>query len=131
MKCRFKKAMKALYPVDNDGLEVLYHCYSFDGVMGIKALRKGASLLFQSSRGVQISTSKTNEIGYLRLSQSPKENMSNELFAGNTRLLNIKDPVQRTDSDNKNPSIDIKTWMNDNILVLYKDLMVSRVEDNS
>ena len=130
MQLHSVKAMKALYPVDNDGLEVLYHCYSFDGVMGIKALRKGASLLFQSGRGVQISlASKTNEIGYVRLSQSPKKNMSNNLFAGNTRLLNIKDPVQRTDSDNINPSIDIKTWMNDNILVLYKDLMVSRVED--
>ena len=41
MQLHTVKALKELFSIDNDGLEVLYHfIYSFDGVMGIKALRK-------------------------------------------------------------------------------------------
>ena len=50
--------------------------------MGIKELRKGASLLFQSGRGVQISlASKTQEIGYHRLSKDgPEGDKSSQIF---------------------------------------------------
>lgn len=144
MQLHSVKALKELFPIDNDGLEVLYHCYSFDGVMGIKALRKGASLLFQSGRGVQISlASKTTEIAWKRL-QKPfpnptemKQDSSNELREMTAALLSemtyidVKDPIQRTNIDNNDPSINIKTWYQDNIAILFRDLTVSRIEDVS
>ena len=72
MQLHGAKAYKNLFPVDSNGLEVLYHVYSYDGVMGIKALRKGTSLLFQSDRGIQIALeSKTaSPPGYSRLSKN-------------------------------------------------------------
>jgi len=144
MQLHSVKALKELFPIDNDGLEVLYHCYSFDGVMGIKALRKGASLLFQSGRGVQISlASKTTEIAWKRLekpfpnSAEMKQDSSDELREMTAVLLSemtyidVKDPIQRTNIDNNDPSINIKTWYQDNIAILFRDLTVSRIEDVS
>ena len=142
MQLHSVKALKQLFPIDNHGLEVLYHCYSFDGVMGIKALRKGASLLFQSGRGVQISlASKTQEIAWKRLEKGMpnlsemKQDSTADLRDTMAELLSeityvdVKDPIQRTSRDNNDPLINIKTWYQDNIAILYKDLTVSRIED--
>ena len=79
MQLHGAKAYKNLFPVDSNGLEVLYHVYSYDGVMGIKALRKGTSLLFQSDRGIQIALeSKTEDPpGYTRLSRDGTDPLFN------------------------------------------------------
>ena len=142
MQLHTVKALKELFPIDNDGLEVLYHCYSFDGVMGIKALRKGASLLFQSGRGVQISLAgKTEEIAWKRLEKGMpnlsemKQDSTTELkemmddLLSEITYVDVKDPIQRTSINNNDPSINIKTWFQDNIAILYRDLTVSRIED--
>ena len=110
--------------------------------MGIKALRKGASLLFQSGRGVQISlASKTQEIAWKRLEKGMpnlsemKQDSTADLRDTMAELLSeityvdVKDPIQRTSRDNNDPLINIKTWYQDNIAILYKDLTVSRIED--
>ena len=43
--------------------------------------------------------------------------------------VDVKDPIQRTSINNNDPSINIKTWFQDNIAILYRDLTVSRIED--
>ena len=80
MQLHGAKAYKNLFPVDSNGLEVLYHVYSYDGVMGIKSLEKGKQgLLFQSDRGIQIaleSKTKTHQ-GILRLNRAGSDPLFN------------------------------------------------------
>ena len=142
MQLHGAKAYKNLFPVDSNGLEVLYHVYSYDGVMGIKALRKGTSLLFQSDRGIQIALeSKTKDPpGYTRLNRAgtdPLFNVASSMAAskhscedeihGGFVNMNVKSPSQTTPTD----LVELKDFTTENFSVLFDDLNVSSCSDLS
>ena len=135
MQLHGAKAYKNLFPVDDNGLEVLYHVYSYDGVMGIKALRKGVSLLFQSDRGIQISLeSKTAEPpGYTRLIKSGIDPLA---LDNNEEVMSCVDETGFENIDIKSPSdtmetdlVKIKDFTSQNFSVLFDDLSVSSCSD--
>ena len=97
------KAYKNLFTLDKYGMEVLYHVYSYDGVMGIKALRKGATLLFQSDRGIQISLEAKTEgpPGYQRLNSKADDPLIPELSAHRTPLDSEDDSDSGSEEDNQ------------------------------
>ena len=147
MQLHGAKAYKNLFPVDSNGLEVLYHVYSYDGVMGIKALRKGTSLLFQSDRGIQIALeSKTEDPpGYTRLSrdgtdplfdtrppaspdggaQKVEQNSCDDEIHGGFVNMNVKSPSQTLSTE----LVNLKDFTTENFSVLFDDLNVSSCSD--
>lgn len=129
MQLHAVKALKDLFCIDTNNMEVLYHVYSYDGVMGIKALRKGASLLFQSDRGIQISLAGyTDEIAWKRLE---KENEPASDFSDKNFLpINVKDPVTKFTIDTPNSiNLRIKQWLQNNISIMYKDFLTEQKSD--
>ena len=59
MQLHWQKAVKNLFFRDNftQIRQPIYHCYTYDALCGIKALIKGASVIFQKGRGVVIGLS--------------------------------------------------------------------------
>ncbi len=120
-------------------MEVLYHVYSYDGVMGIKALRKGVSLLFQSGKGIQISL-EANTAGnpaYQRLNKSDEDPLANAQRGSEVDATEDEDSgvidlvVKNPSTSSQSPLLKIKDFTSKNFSVLYDDLSITSDENQT
>ena len=84
------KAIKLTYPIDDKGLETIFHVLTYDHMCAIKGLEKGTPLLLQTERSVIMGFfGKTGYRSYNEL-LVPDSNASGEDFESNM-MVQIKD----------------------------------------
>ena len=139
MQLHQEKAFKRLFTLDCNGMEVLYHVYSYDGVMGIKALRKGVSLLFQSGKGIQISleANTAGDPAYQRLNKSDVDPLANAQRGSEGDATEDEDSgvidlvVKNPSTSSRSPLLKIKDFTSKNFSVLYDDLSITSDENQT
>ena len=139
MQLHQEKAFKRLFTLDCNGMEVLYHVYSYDGVMGIKALRKGVSLLFQSGKGIQISleANTAGDPAYQRLNKYDQDPLVNAQTGSEDDATEDEDSgvidlvVKNPSTSSASPLLEIKDFTSKNFSILYDDLSITSDENQT
>ena len=117
------KALKLVYPIDDKGLETIFHVLTYDHMCAIKGLEKGTPLLLQTERSVIMGFfGKTGYRSYNEL-LVPDSNASGEDFESNM-MVQIKDMNYQKNSSNLNNVI--KLWYDSKLRPYHYDFGVDK-----
>ena len=115
------KAIKLTYPIDDKGLETIFHVLTYDHMCAIKGLEKGTPLLLQTERSVIMGFfGKTGDKSYNDLLVEQSDEIEDE----SNLMVQIKDMNYQKGSSNLNNVI--KLWYDSKLRPYHYDFGVDK-----